>query len=215
MASAQLVNGRPILKAHWKETVKDIQRLSQIHKQLIRKKPFQIDHLQEGVWSVKKRIWRFHWLTNCIQLYPIVTSRFDQRDFDLFILNFLGLARFGPSFQAKSCALTRPAFYHTIGGVGHGFHQHEVDLWVWSGLQIWSVTEIVWHILRSDERYLLTHVGCLCHVSLLDDVRCHLGQNPRPVWAHCSDSSPCFERFISHGYLWSKNSWKFNAVFLI
>ena len=142
-------------------------------------------------------------------------SRFDQRDFDLFILNFLGLARFGPSFQAKSCALTRPAFYHTIGGVGHGFHQHEVDLWVWSGLQIWSVTEIVWHILRSDERYLLTHVGCLCHVSLLDDVRCHLGQNPRPVWAHCSDSSPCFERFISHGYLWSKNSWKFNAVFLI
>lgn len=147
------------------------------------------------------------------QLYPIV--RFDQRDFDLFILSFLGLARFGPSFQAKPCALTRPAFYHTIGGVGHGFHQHEVDLWVWSGLQIWSVPEIVWHMVRSDERYLLTHVRRLCHVSLLDDVRCHLGQNPRPVWAHCSDSSPCFERLISHRYLWSKNTWKFNPPFLI
>ena len=81
------------------------------------------------------------------QLYPIV--RFDQRDCDLFILKFLGFARFGASFQAKPCPLTRPAFYHTIGGVGHGFHQHEVDLWVWSGLQIWSGMEIESHMVRS------------------------------------------------------------------
>lgn len=31
-----------------------------------------------------------------------------------------------PSSRVPQDSAGRPAFYHTIGGVGHGFHQHEV-----------------------------------------------------------------------------------------